>query len=497
MLSAVGGGLAVALLFQLGRELGGVRLGVTAAALLTTSPLAWYYGAVGLTYGVELPLATLLALLVWRSVVRQDRPAALWSGIALALVGGFRPTSLVLLLPLWAFGVRRHPRHTIAASSSLLACGVLVWLVPLLSASSGPADFVAATTRLARRALGPTLAPVGDDDIPLSNLAFVSVAGLLGAGVAAAALPARMPGWFSRVRHDWRLAAFLLLWVVPALAVFLTLHVGQPGYLLLIWPAISLLLADALLGFASAIAALLARPRGSAHAVITTLAVLTNAAVFATTPNATSLDALGGERRFWRAVEELGRASPPDRVAVITGGRASESFRQAMVVLPEHTIYAIGPDSSRRTGILVTGRGDTSDYRAFLDGRPAEPWLPVSPGTQGLLVLDASTARLLGASLPLTAFQIAGRGLFWADLPPGCERIALATPGETDPCDMISTSQAASCVGPSDGQFDGGDHAAWPAGASSSSRSADTASSSALPELVNEHHRDDQASPRS
>ena len=198
------------------------------------------------------------------------------------------------------------------------------------------------------------------------------------------------------------------------------------GYLLVVWPAVCLLLGDALLGFAGALAALLARSAGPARGVVVAAAVAANGAVFLATPNALSWDALRAERQFWRDLAALGEAFPPDRTVIVSGARASESFRQAMVLLPEYWIYAVGEDRSKRAGVLFTGRGDRSDYGAYLAGRPADGRLRAPPGTDRILVLDSSAARLIGATTSLARQRLGGgRDVFWGSSPLGDEAIEL------------------------------------------------------------------------
>ena len=75
-----------------------------AALLLLASPLALYYGAVGLTYMPEMALSMAVAALAWRVRGTSHVRLSAAVGLALALSGGVRQTSLIVLLPLcvWA-----------------------------------------------------------------------------------------------------------------------------------------------------------------------------------------------------------------------------------------------------------------------------------------------------------------------------------------------------------------------------------------------------------
>jgi hypothetical protein len=408
LLSALSAGPAVWLLFLLGRIIGGPALGLAAGALLATSPLAWYYGSVGLAYGPELALATAVALCTWHAIDRRDERALLLGAAALALAGGIRPSAVPLLLPLWSIGLVRQRRTPAFRACGILVLGCLAWALPLLWLSGGPERYLAASRRLATFAAESTSAAGGGLDAVAWNAWFVAVGLLLGLGPLAAAIPIRLGTWARAASARPRLAWLLALWIAPALLVYLALHIGQLGYLLLFFPALCLLLADALLAAGATLAGALRRERRLGAAVAVIAAVATNVTVFLGTPNALSGRSLADERRFWSAVAAARAELPPSSTIVVTGGRGFESFRQAMVQLPEYRVFAVGSDRAGRVGLLFSADRGEADYGAYLDGRPAAPVLEPPAGATNLLVLDEAAARLIGQELPLSPLTVVG-----------------------------------------------------------------------------------------
>src|SRR5205823_14820881 len=139
----------------------GVAVG--ASLLLFASPLALYYGSVGLTYAPELLLSLVVAGLAWSvkskvqspkfKVQRQIRTMnnlGLWTldfgllertallGLALGVAGGVRQTSLLVLFPLCAWALWGSPLARWATFVLSLVVTVVAWLVPLLAMSGGP-----------------------------------------------------------------------------------------------------------------------------------------------------------------------------------------------------------------------------------------------------------------------------------------------------------------------------------------------------------------------
>lgn len=314
-----------------------------AAALYATNPLVWFYGELPLVYGVEAGLTVLLA---WAALGMGDSRGRFLAACALfGLAGGVRPSTLVLLSPLFVAGLGRawwpagkSPRGAQAgeaggspaaesARSRSLAVGpaveastpapaagrassrpvqtpapagvdtgplqaprwrpglldllagafvgalaVAAWLVPLLAAAGGLAEYrriggehfaaLLPYTSILYGAGWPALAH------NLELLTKWAVQGLVPAGVVVLAVALTAPrGLGGGLRLLAARAGWIAVWAAPAIAFFALFHVTKAGYTLIHLPA--LLVAAAL----AAAPALAGRPRRTAAAVALAAAV--------------------------------------------------------------------------------------------------------------------------------------------------------------------------------------------------------------------------------
>jgi hypothetical protein len=255
-----------------------------AAALYVFNPLLWFYGELPLVYAVEGGMTVALAYAALRMA---DGALPFVCGCAaFAVAGGIRPSTLVLLLPLFLLGVWRAWRRGLgwgalaAGAAVAVACG-LSWLLPMLAAAGG----YAAYQRIGRehfnallpytsilygagwRALAHNLTLMLkwflQGLLPAAATAAVLwLAGLLAAGLRAAAqrTPARaLPGggdWALGLRVLIRSAPFLVTWSLPSMLFFALFHITKAGYTLVYLPVL-------LVAVALAAAPVLARPRGA------------------------------------------------------------------------------------------------------------------------------------------------------------------------------------------------------------------------------------------
>jgi hypothetical protein len=275
-----------------------------AAALYVFNPLLWFYGELPLIYALEGGMTVGLAYAALRMA---DGPLPFaWGCAAFALAGGLRPSSLVLLLPLFLLGVWRAWRRglgwgALAAGAAIAVAGGLSWLLPMLAAAGG----YSAYQRIGRehfnallpytsilfgagwRALAHNLTLMLkwflQGLLPAAvTAAALSLAGLLGAGVrkarahrgrsgggpkaawGATAAPARSgpartvrgaTGLRDGLRLLGRSALFLIVWALPSMMFFALFHITKAGYTLVYLPVL-------LVAVALAAAPKLAGPRG-------------------------------------------------------------------------------------------------------------------------------------------------------------------------------------------------------------------------------------------
>ena len=267
-----------------GRAAAGV--GLLAATLYVFDPLLWFYGELPLVYAVEGGLTVVLA---WAALRMADGRARFLAACALyGLAGGLRPSTLVLLTPLFLYGSWRAWRARGVPGGSRLTAGVvalgaavgaacvLAWLVPLAAEAGG----LGAYRRLSGEhfaALLPQTSVLYGAGWPalahnLEVLTKWAVQGLVPAAAALAAAWALAPSPRRRaVVAGLRLAAsragFLAAWALPPIAFFALFHVTKAGYTLIHLPAL-------LVGVALAAAPALATGRWRALAAAGTAAAI-------------------------------------------------------------------------------------------------------------------------------------------------------------------------------------------------------------------------------
>ena len=106
-ISVLAGAAAVVLCYLTGREVFGERTAVAGTLLYLVSPLTWYYGAVALPYALEGALTLGVVALLWRAAESRRPGLAAGAGALLAVAGGVRQTTILLLLPLWLYATWR------------------------------------------------------------------------------------------------------------------------------------------------------------------------------------------------------------------------------------------------------------------------------------------------------------------------------------------------------------------------------------------------------
>ena len=302
--------------------------------------------------------------------------------MVLAVAGGVRPTTMLLLLPLWLFatwracalpaplalragrarlsGTWRSARRGLAVAPGRAGAAggaVPAWAVPLLVLSGGPGAYLTASRRLS--SLVSELTSVFIVGLPAVawNVQYLIDVSILGLNLALVPflvflLPGRRWPW----RPSAGQAVFLALWAGPALVVFVALHVGQAGYLLLLWPLVC---------YAAGTAALVAGRRdrtpvasagapGASPLLLGALAA-SGIAIFLFSPllgggsAGLTLGAVREHDRQWRGLTALAEEWPEreGQVALLTGTHARESFRLATYYLP-HLPRLCGRPGPRR-----------------------------------------------------------------------------------------------------------------------------------------------------
>jgi hypothetical protein len=417
LLSAVAEGVAVLLAYCAARALWGRFAGWAAALLLASSPLFWIYGGAALTYALEPALAIGVTWLAFRAC-EGHRASMVAAAVVAALAGAIRPTDEVFLaVPLaWAGwrAVRRGDRAVVVAAFGAAAAATLAWLLPLLVASGGIARYLAASRELSARASATSAVwKLGVEGLRINGSAVVSAVVLaLGPFLAlllAYALSRRAPRLSLPGRPLGRdfvvLAAALLL---PALAVYDLVHIGQMGYVLLLLPALVLPAGVVLDSLARAIVGSVRAPllRGVALAVC----VVANVALFAL-PAGGMRDQVAQHDMYTTALLDTVHRFDPNSTVLVTDADAEGSYRLAQYYLPEYAVVAVGRDRREHAGEMFSTRGPAPEYDLARFDRTGPISFPA--GTRTVLVLDRAALDVTGDRSRLDAVAFGAGWKIW------------------------------------------------------------------------------------
>jgi hypothetical protein len=206
-----------------------------AGLIFLVSPLAWFHGIVALTYIVEAFFSALVGYLCWQLYSGSPRfalPAAVAAGVA----AGFRPSSILVLGPLFLFSLSGVSRRRVAAGIGVFVLTLLAWSVPMLRISGASAY---ATSLVSLWLTVPATGSVFNSTVMNSVARLLVVAsGYVLCFGCAAIFPFVSPQ--SEQAGQRKRILFTQVWVTPGLLFFalVFLRFVNSGYLLVLMPPV-------------------------------------------------------------------------------------------------------------------------------------------------------------------------------------------------------------------------------------------------------------------
>jgi hypothetical protein len=126
-------------------------LAAGAATIYATTPIVWLYSCLAEIYPIEGFFTALVSYLV---IVSWRKPRyLLWASVAIAIAGGFRPTTEFFLVPFYAAGYFGKDRKTILNSLVLLLAVNGIWMTTLVSLTGGLSSYRAFWEKCKRKSL--------------------------------------------------------------------------------------------------------------------------------------------------------------------------------------------------------------------------------------------------------------------------------------------------------------------------------------------------------
>jgi 4-amino-4-deoxy-L-arabinose transferase-like glycosyltransferase len=346
-LSIAGECVAVVIAFLFAKSLFGRTPALATALALISSPLYWYYGEAANTYALEPALVLLVVWSCWR-VWNGSQALAPAGALALGLAGAVRPSTAVLLAPVYLVSLWRcGSLHDSVVSLALLLLATLAWLIPLIVLSAGIGPYLAATVQLGGAVTGGTAvwragpsALIGNSEAVLQGLVFEL--GFFGALAFFGLVVA--PRFHARPRLPSGWGAFCLVWALPSLLTFLLVHIGQVAYVQSFAPALLLTLGPAV----SATARSLGRAR-SAHAIAIAAAALNVVTFLFPSPHSLWWQEAAHDRWAAEMIAQVGVLNSNSTI-IITDAVAVGSYRTLQAYLPQYHRLGVGVDRRGRLG---------------------------------------------------------------------------------------------------------------------------------------------------
>jgi len=432
-------GLAVGMLYLVGKELFSPWAGMVAAALLFVNPAFWYSSLTSPLRPHLALVSAVVAYFCWQARGGERRPLYAAS-VALAVGGGTRPELFALLLPLWGWAAwQTRERAAVVRSALLLAGSALVWTGVIMFASGGP-------LRMISYFLDYGLVETGYTSVvldPATSWRRAAGRAVIWTGLGTLPWIWTLP-WAWKARHatpDWvRKVTFLALWFVPGFLYLLAVHIGDPDHALGVIPPLCLLG-----GFALAAAERRATqawfPQLEERGLLVWIALVGNLVLFFGEMRLPQRDAASEFRgltslsdaaligtyessyarvRWIEQMTELGLAgiadlqASTDRPVVVLWARDGEPvWRKISYYLPSENIYVL--EENGDPGVRAAEARYYSGSRLVTRYAGEPPFrLPVPKGARLIWAAGANTVTSLRGALPLQSFST----VHYTDLPP-------------------------------------------------------------------------------
>ncbi len=217
----------------LAREWFGAPAASLSVLLFLVSPLGWFHGIVALTYMVEAFFSALIGYWCWR-VCKGETAWLLPASIAFALAAGFRPSTGLMLAPLWLFTIWRVRGLQMILAVVTVGLVTLAWFLPMTAAAGGFHAYFDAFAHLWGTVAGrrTTLASPWLAVARIFTIAWIFV--LCFGSASLFAFWPKAPGPSKQAPR----AVFVWVWVAPGLLFFsfVFLNYVNSGYLLVLSP---------------------------------------------------------------------------------------------------------------------------------------------------------------------------------------------------------------------------------------------------------------------
>ena len=308
IVSLLAGAAAVALIYLLAARMYDERTARASGAFLLTAVTFWTYGGVAYPYTLLAALSIGCALLFWLALRAESGrgPRLALATAAYGIAIGFRTDLAVFLAPLWLMTALATPLLWVVTSAALGAVLVFVWFFAT-AALDGGVEALLEAMRVQAKFVDDRYSVFGDLGLRAIYGNLYELGRFLGRGLyflAALLVTVPLSAGARRIElSDRRRLAFLLLWTLTPLAIYIPIHVGEYGYVFSMLPGLCVIAARG----AIALARGARMPRLLPWVVAS--AALANAAVFLVSDTPLSArDIVRRDRGVAERIERLNQA---------------------------------------------------------------------------------------------------------------------------------------------------------------------------------------------
>jgi dolichyl-phosphate-mannose-protein mannosyltransferase len=356
IVSLVAGAAAIALLYLLAARLYDERTARASGAFLLTAVTFWAYGGVAYPYTLLAALSIGCALLFWIALRAETGrgPRLALATAAYGIAIGFRTDLAVFLAPLWVMTALSAPLLWTVASAVLGALLVLGWFLAS-AALDGGTNALLEAMRVQAQFIDERYSVFGDLGLRALYGNVYELARFLGRGLyflmpLLVAVP--LSAAARRIElSDRRRVAFVLLWTLTPLAIYVPIHVGEYGYVFSMLPGLCVIAARGAIALARG-----ARMPRLLPWVVAGVA-LANAAVFLVTDTPLSArDMLRRDRGVAERIERLNQADLAGAtiISAYDAVIVQHYFSEEQRLSTNHVLFSYDPALPRRELVFDT-----------------------------------------------------------------------------------------------------------------------------------------------
>ncbi len=250
LVSMIATALAASALFILARRFASERSAVLVALGFALNPLVWLYSEVAYPYALLALLSIVLAA-CFAHARGRGTTAALVASALFGTITGFRQDLFLIFAAAWAWTLWPLDWRGRAAAAGALSIGGLTWLIPTAALSEGLFEYLDAVAR--QTDFVRTTHSVFAQGLPALGTNVSTTLSAIAWGLGLFALPVvaltLIFGYHAIHRRGYRVGqprSLLVAWIVPAIVLYVALHIGESGYVLSILPGLYVVAAIAI-----------------------------------------------------------------------------------------------------------------------------------------------------------------------------------------------------------------------------------------------------------